>query len=337
MKDKSPLTYKQAGVDIDAGNQLVDQIKPLTRRTHTPEVMGNIGGFGALFDLGALNYEHPVLVSGTDGVGTKLKLAIDLNKHDTIGVDLVAMCVNDILTLGAKPLFFLDYYATAKLSPEVGANIIKGISEGCLQSGCALIGGETAEMPGIYKQDDYDLAGFCVGVVEKNKIIDNKNVKAGDVIIGLPSSGIHSNGFSLVHRVAENSDLALDESHLAPTKIYVKPVLNVLEKVNVHAMAHITGGGLSENIPRVLPDGLCANIDCNSWNTPEVFLTLQSKGNIEWNEMFRVFNMGIGFVLIVDSNDSEAALEMLNDDGAVVIGEISEDSNQQINLANMPK
>jgi phosphoribosylformylglycinamidine cyclo-ligase len=319
------LSYRDAGVNIDAGNAFVEKIKSSVASTKRPGVMGGFGGFGGCFELPE-GYQQPVLVSGTDGVGTKLKLAIELNKHDTIGIDLVAMCVNDILVLGAEPLYFLDYYATGKLDTEVAVSVVEGIAEGCRQSNAALIGGETAEMPGMYGKGDYDLAGFCVGVVEKQKIIDGSKVKPGDVMIAIASSGPHSNGYSLVRKIIEVSQAdinvsfgstgnTLGETLLAPTRIYVKSLHEVLPKFDIHAMAHITGGGLLENIPRVLPENTQAVIDKNSWQLPEIFRWLKENGNVEANEMYRTFNCGVGMVLITDANDVDAIISTLNQNG----------------------
>ena len=330
---KKSLSYRAAGVDIDAGNQLVERIKPHVARTMRPEVIGGLGGFGALFEIPLDRYRQPVLVSGTDGVGTKLKLALEMNKHDTIGIDLVAMCVNDILVLGAEPLYFLDYYATGHLDNDVASDVIKGIAEGCYQAGAALTGGETAEMPGMYGAGDYDLAGFCVGVVEKNAIIDGSRVEAGDVLVGLASSGPHSNGYSLVRKIIEVSGAKLDqdfhgttlgEALLAPTRIYVKAVRQLLEQVDIHAMSHITGGGLLENIPRVMPENTRAQIDASSWQLPPVFQWLQENGNVAQQEMYRTFNCGVGMVLVVNPEDADTAIEMLNAAGesAWRLGEI---------------
>lgn len=327
------LSYRDAGVDIDAGNQLIDRIKPYAASTRRPEVMGGLGGFGALFELPPGRYREPVLVAGTDGVGTKLKLAMQMQRHDTIGIDLVAMCVNDLIVQGAEPLFFLDYYATGRLNVEAAADVIKGIAEGCRQAGAALSGGETAEMPGMYQGDDYDLAGFCVGVVEKSRIIDGTRVAAGDVLIGLPASGPHSNGYSLIRKIVEISgaDLnapfggtTLGEALLAPTRIYVKPLLALFEQINVHALAHITGGGLLENLPRVMPADTLVVIERQSWQRPPVFDWLQEQGRVENEEMFRTFNNGIGMVLIVDNQDVEQTLALLQEQGEapVVIGRI---------------
>jgi len=318
------LSYRDAGVDIDAGAELVEQIKPHVARTMRPEVMGGLGGFGALFEVPLDRYQKPVLVSGTDGVGTKLKLAMQMNRHDTIGIDLVAMCVNDILVLGAEPLYFLDYYATGKLDNAVAADVIKGIAEGCHQAGAALTGGETAEMPGMYSEGDYDLAGFCVGIVEKEQIIDSSKVEAGNVLIGIASSGPHSNGYSLIRKVLEvsNADLGqpcgnqtLGEALLAPTRIYVKSIHALLEEIDVHAMSHITGGGLLENLPRVMPENTRAKINASSWQMPEVFKWLQQQGNIDLQEMYRTFNCGIGMVLVVNAEDADAAIDVLNKAG----------------------
>jgi phosphoribosylformylglycinamidine cyclo-ligase len=327
------LTYQDAGVDIDAGNELVERIKPAIKSTHRPGVIGSIGGFGGLFAFDKDKYQEPVLVSGTDGVGTKLKLAIESGNHETVGIDLVAMCVNDILVLGAEPLFFLDYYATSQLDVEVASKVIKGIARGCELSGAALIGGETAEMPGMYAKEDYDLAGFCVGVADKAKIIDGTNVKAGQHLIGLASSGVHSNGYSLVRKVIEVGNIELDNKLdgkklidilLEPTRIYVKSVLAILQKHTVHAMVHVTGGGLTENIPRVLPKDVSALISNNAWTRPVIFDWIQEHGNISTAEMLKTFNCGIGFVMCVDASQSTAILNSLQELGeqAFVIGEI---------------
>ncbi len=334
--DKTPptsLSYRDAGVDIDAGNQLVERIKPIARATRRPGVLDGIGGFGALFEIPTDRYRQPVLVSGTDGVGTKLKLAMMIGKHDTIGIDLVAMCVNDLIVAGAEPLYFLDYYATGKLSLDLAEAVISGIGEGCQRAGCALAGGETAEMPGMYGGDDYDLAGFCVGVVEKSKILDGSRVAAGDVLIGLAASGPHSNGYSLIRKIIEVSgaDLSqafdgstLGEKLLEPTRIYIKPLLTLLAKVDVHALAHITGGGLLENLPRVMPAGTRAVIDSNSWQRPAVFDWLQKQGNVTNDEMYRTFNCGVGMVLCVHEANAEQTLAILTEQGesASIIGRI---------------
>ncbi|MDZ4350109.1 MAG: phosphoribosylformylglycinamidine cyclo-ligase [Xanthomonadaceae bacterium] len=316
------MTYRDAGVDIDAGNALVERIKPMARRTFRPEVMGGLGGFGALFDLSG-RYRQPVLVSGTDGVGTKLKLAQRLGRHDSIGIDLVAMCVNDILVQGAEPLFFLDYFATGKLDIEVAASVVDGIARGCELAGCALIGGETAEMPDMYAPGEYDLAGFTVGAVEKDHLLDGSRVRAGDAIIGVASSGPHSNGYSLIRRIIERAGEPFDldlggttlaDALMAPTTIYVKPMLELLRDQNLHGLSHITGGGLSENIIRVVPDGLGIDIDASAWQKPTVFDWLQTEGQVSDAEMWRTFNCGIGFVLIVDQADRaglDAALNAL--------------------------
>ena len=327
------LSYKDAGVDIHTGNELVERIKGDVKRTNRSEVMGGLGGFGALCAL-PTKYKEPILVSGTDGVGTKLRLAIDLNKHDTIGQDLVAMCVNDLIVQGAEPLFFLDYYATGKLDVDVAASVIKGIADGCEMSGCALVGGETAEMPGMYHEGDYDLAGFCVGVVEKSEIIDGTAVKTGDTLIALGSSGAHSNGYSLIRKVLEVSganpaDLLegkpLSEHLLAPTKIYVKSILQLIKQTEVHAIAHLTGGGFWENIPRVLPNNTKAVIDESSWQWPAIFNWLQEKGNISRYEMYRTFNCGVGMVIALPEKEVETALALLEQasEKAWVIGKIA--------------
>ena len=329
------ISYRDAGVDIDAGNTLVERIKPIVKNTFRPGVVTGLGGFGALFELPLDRYQQPILVSGTDGVGTKLKLALELKRHDTIGIDLVAMCVNDIIVTGAEPLFFLDYYATGKLDVDVAVDVVKGIARGCELSGAALTGGETAEMPGMYAEDDYDLAGFCVGIVEKSRIIEAGRVKPGDVLIGMASSGPHSNGYSLIRKVLEvsNSDLkqpladtTLGEALLAPTRIYVKPLLELHNKIDIHAMAHITGGGLPENLPRVLPEGTKAVIDANSWERPQVFNWLQQQGNIEESEMLRTFNCGVGMVICVAEQDADQTLETLSQAGETVwrLGHIEE-------------
>ncbi|MEP3351171.1 MAG: phosphoribosylformylglycinamidine cyclo-ligase [Marinomonas sp.] len=335
--DKPSISYKDAGVDINAGNQLVERIKGVSKKTRRPEVMGGLGGFGALTRL-PTKYKNPILVSGTDGVGTKLRLAMDLNQHDTIGIDLVAMCVNDLVVAGAEPLLFLDYYATGKLDIDVAANVVTGIGEGCLQAGCALVGGETAEMPGMYHDGDYDLAGFCVGVVEEDSIIDGSKVKSGDTLIALGSSGPHSNGYSLIRKILEvsNADLtqtidgvALKDALMEPTRIYVKSILKLMESISVNALAHITGGGLLENIPRVLPEDAAAKIDATSWKRPAVFDWLQEQGNVEQEEMYRVLNCGVGMVLAIDADKAEQALSILKAEGeeAWVIGEICPRNN----------
>lgn len=322
---KPSISYKDAGVDIDAGNALIDRIKHVAKRTSRPEVMGGLGGFGALCEIPA-GYRQPVLVSGTDGVGTKLRLAMDLGKHDSIGIDLVAMCVNDLVVCGAEPLFFLDYYATGKLNIDVAAQVVSGIGAGCELAGCALVGGETAEMPGMYEGEDYDLAGFCVGVVEKSEIIDGSRVQAGDVLLALPSSGPHSNGYSLVRKIIEVAGVDINQVSLedqpladllmAPTRIYVKALLQLIKQTgSVKAMAHITGGGLLENIPRVLPADTGARIDLDSWERPAVFNWLQEQGNVDENEMHRVLNCGVGMVICVAREDAPEALKVLNEAG----------------------
>jgi phosphoribosylformylglycinamidine cyclo-ligase len=316
-----PLTYKDAGVDIDAGNELVERIKPLVKRTLRPEVLAGLGGFGGMFALPPGRYREPVLVSGTDGVGTKLMLAQHLDRHDTIGIDLVAMCVNDVLVQGAEPLFFLDYFACGKLDIDVASAVIEGIAEGCLQAGAALIGGETAEMPDMYKEGEYDLAGFTVGAVEREKLIDGSDIVAGDAIIGIASSGPHSNGYSLIRKVLErspNSEIdgsPASERLLAPTRIYVKPILALMESIPVKGLAHITGGGITENIPRVLHDAVDAEIDTNSWARGPVFDWLAEHGNIASGEMRRTFNCGVGMVVIVDSADAEKTVNILGEQG----------------------
>jgi len=338
----SGLSYRDAGVDIDAGNSLIERIKPHAKRTLRPEVIGGLGGFGALFELPLDRYKQPVLVSGTDGVGTKLKLAMEMNKHDTIGIDLVAMCVNDLIVGGAEPLFFLDYYATGHLEVDAAADVIKGIADGCELSGCALSGGETAEMPGMYQHGDYDLAGFCVGVVEKSAIIDGSKVQAGDAILGIASSGPHSNGYSLVRKVLEVSGAKLsDDFHgrplgevlLEPTRIYVKPLLELFTKVEVHALAHITGGGLPENLPRVLPGNCRATIDSKAWQRPAIFDWLQQQGNIADSEMYRTFNCGIGMTVVLPEAEVATAIATLEAAGETVtlIGRIEQhDGGEQV-------
>ena len=333
MPDTRPITYRDAGVDIDAGDALVERIKPAVKRSLRPEVLGGLGGFGALVEVPLDRYRRPVMVSGTDGVGTKLRLAIETGRHDTIGIDLVAMCANDVVVQGAEPLFFLDYFATGRLQVDVAERVIKGIVEGCLQAGCALVGGETAEMPGMYEGDDYDLAGFCVGLVEKDRIIDGSQTRAGNVILGLASSGPHSNGYSLVRRLLAVSGATpatmldgtpLYDLLLAPTRIYVKSVLAVLAELPVHAIAHITGGGPSGNIPRTLPDGLEAVLEERAWPRPAVFDWLERTGRIERDEMHRTFNCGLGMTLTVAAADADRALDILRRCGeqASVVGEV---------------
>ncbi len=334
MPDSRPaVTYRDAGVDIDAGDELVERIKPHVRRTLRAEVMGGLGGFGALVRVPLERYRRPVLVSGTDGVGTKLRLAIDTGHHDTIGIDLVAMCANDVVVQGAEPLFFLDYYATGRLDVEVAERVIAGIAEGCVQAGCALVGGETAEMPCMYHGPDYDLAGFCVGIVEQDLLLDGSATRAGDVIIGLASSGPHSNGYSLIRKLLSISKAdagtkvdgrSLYELLLAPTRIYVKPLLALLAELPVHGLAHITGGGLLDNIPRVLPDGLEVRLDLRAWQRPAVFDWLQAAANLGTTEMHRTFNCGIGMTVFVPSDSAGQALARLRAQGetATVIGEV---------------
>ncbi|MDM7860770.1 phosphoribosylformylglycinamidine cyclo-ligase [Alteromonas sp. ASW11-36] len=345
--NKTGLSYKDAGVDIDAGNRLVERIKSVSKKTARAEVKGGLGGFGALCAL-PQKYKNPLLVSGTDGVGTKLRLAMDLNRHDTIGIDLVAMCVNDLIVQGAEPLFFLDYYATGKLDVDTAAAVVTGIGEGCLQSGCALIGGETAEMPGMYEGEDYDVAGFCVGVVEADDVIDGSKVAAGDALIALGSSGPHSNGYSLIRKILEvdNTDVtqklgerSIGDLLLEPTRIYVKSVLKLLESIDIHAISHITGGGFWENIPRVLPDNLAAHIDGNSWEWPAIFSWLQQAGNVDTYEMYRTFNCGVGLVIALPQSDIEQALNVLQAAGenAWHIGNIATKSDDQSVVINNAK
>jgi len=333
MTERAPVTYRDAGVDIDAGDELVERIKPRVKRSMRPEVLGGIGGFGALVEVPLDRYRKPVLVSGTDGVGTKLRLAIDTQRHDGVGIDLVAMCVNDVVVQGAEPLFFLDYYASGKLDVGVGERVIAGIVEGCVQAGCALVGGETAEMPGMYHGADYDLAGFCVGVVEKEAIIDGTKTRAGDVVLGLPSSGPHSNGFSLIRKILQvsaadiNANLdgaSLIDRLMAPTRIYVKPLLKLMSKLAPHGLSHITGGGLVDNIPRVLPDGLEVILERSAWQRNPVFDWLQRQGKVADAEMYRVFNCGIGMTVHVAAADAQRSIELLRDAGqeALVIGEV---------------
>ncbi len=347
QNSKHSLSYKDAGVDIDAGNALVDRIKHVAKRTRRPEVMAGLGGFGALCELPA-GYKEPVLVSGTDGVGTKLRLAMDLGIHDTIGIDLVAMCVNDLVVAGAEPLFFLDYYATGKLNVDTAAAVVEGIGQGCELAGCSLVGGETAEMPGMYEGEDYDLAGFCVGVAEKSEIIDGSAVKAGDTLIGLASSGPHSNGYSLIRKIIEVSganlqqalgDDTLATALMAPTRIYVKSILALMKQCKVNALCHITGGGLLENIPRVLPANTKAVIDTNSWQLSPVFNWLQQEGNVDRIEMYRTFNCGVGMVIAVASDRAEQALQALTELGenAWTIGHIASagDDEEQVELQGL--
>ena len=331
---KNSLSYKDAGVDIDAGTQLVERIKPIAKRTQRAGVLSGLGGFGSFFELPLDRYQKPVLVSGTDGVGTKLKLAMMLNKHDTIGIDLVAMCVNDIIVTGAEPLFFLDYYATGKLNVDVASDVIAGIGKGCELAGAALVGGETAEMPGMYHGEDYDLAGFSVGIAEKDNIIDGAEVAVGDILIGLASSGAHSNGYSLIRKVIELQDdlnqtldnKPLTDVLLEPTRIYVKTLLDLISKQPIHAIAHITGGGITENLPRVLPDNTVANVKLGSWPTLALFDWLQEEGNISDEEMLKTFNCGIGMVLCVAKDHVDAVLAQLESSGesAFIIGDIAQ-------------
>ena len=342
--EQEGLSYKKAGVDIDAANQSVEMIKKWVNRTRRPEVLADIGSFGGFFALNSQQYREPILVSGTDGVGTKLKIAQLVGVHDTVGIDLVAMCVNDILTHGAEPLFFLDYIALGKLTPELVENLVKGVSEGCVQAGCSLIGGETAEMPGFYKEDEYDLAGFTVGVVEKSKLINGSAIKDGDVLIGLPSSGIHSNGYSLVRKVLlEKAGLKLDEQLdgmsltlgellMTPTRIYVKPVLSLLNEVEIKGMAHITGGGLAENLQRIMPSGLGAVIDFDSLKIPYIFDLIARLGQVPREEMLRTFNMGTGFVIVVSPHHVNKALEHLCTSGEspILIGEVTSRESQVV-------
>jgi phosphoribosylformylglycinamidine cyclo-ligase len=346
LSNDKPITYKDAGVDIDAGNLFVDQIKPYVKETNRPEVLTDIGGFGGLFSLNSGKYKRPTLVAATDGVGTKLKLAFMLNQHDTVGIDLVAMCVNDIIVQGAEPLFFLDYLATAKLEPAQAVEVVKGIAEGCKQANCALLGGETAEMPGMYSAEEYDLAGFSVGVVDNDKIIDGSTITNGDQIIGIASTGLHSNGFSLARKVfldtmgldldsqPNDLDQPLGAELLTPTRIYVKSILNLLRDFNLKGIAHITGGGLLENIPRILPQQCKAVINRNSWEKPAIFEMLRKGGNIQEEEMYRTFNYGIGMTLVVPEKETEDILDRLSALGekAQVIGEILPAENAFVEL-----
>ncbi len=350
MTENKSLSYKDAGVDIDAGNALIEKIKGAAKRTRRPEVMAGLGGFGALFEL-PTGYKQPVLVSGTDGVGTKLRLALDHGKHDSVGIDLVAMCVNDLIVCGAEPLFFLDYYATGKLEIDTAAAVVNGIADGCELSGCSLIGGETAEMPGMYEGEDYDLAGFCVGIAEKSELIDGTQVAVGDKLIGLASSGPHSNGYSLIRKVLEvtNTDPAVEQLDgtplidllMEPTKIYVKPLLELIKNSQVNALAHITGGGLLENIPRVLPENAKAVIDTQAWKRPVVFDWLQKGGNIDEHEMHRTLNCGVGMVICVPADRAQEALDMLAASGetAFELGSISElaAGEEQVQLVGLSK
>lgn len=347
MSDQKSLSYKDAGVDIDAGNALIERIKGVAKRTRRPEVMTGLGGFASLFEL-PQGYKQPVIVSGTDGVGTKLRLAMDIGKHDTIGIDLVAMCVNDLIVGGAEPLFFLDYYATGKLNVDIAADVVSGIGDGCEMAGAALVGGETAEMPGMYEGEDYDLAGFCVGIAEKEEIIDGSKVAAGDTLIALASSGPHSNGYSLVRKIIEVSNADLDQdldgqplkdALIAPTKIYVKSVLKLINASDVHTLCHITGGGFQENIPRVIPETAKAVINTNSWDLPPVFKWLQEKGNVDAFEMYRTFNCGVGMIACVPADKADAAVALLNAEGeqAWIIGHIEDavEGEEQVDLQGL--
>ena len=349
MSDQKSLSYKDAGVDIDAGNALIERIKGVAKRTRRPEVMTGLGGFASLFEL-PQGYKQPVLVSGTDGVGTKLRLAMDMGKHDTIGIDLVAMCVNDLIVGGAEPLFFLDYYATGKLNVDIAADVVSGIGDGCEMAGVALVGGETAEMPGMYEGEDYDLAGFCVGIAEKEEIIDGSKVATGDTLIALASSGPHSNGYSLVRKIIEVSNADLDQdldgqplkdALIAPTKIYVKSVLKLINASDVHALCHITGGGFQENIPRVLPATAKAVINTNSWDLPPVFKWLQENGNVDAFEMYRTFNCGVGMIACVPADKADSAVALLNAEGeqAWIIGHIEDavEGEEQVDLVGINK
>ena len=343
MNQTKSATYRDAGVDIDAGNRLIDRIKPIVKATQRPEVLGGIGGFGGLFELATKNYSEPVLVSGTDGVGTKLRLAIDLKIHDTVGIDLVAMCVNDVIVAGAEPLFFLDYYGCGHLDEDTATAVISGIAEGCKQAGAALVGGETAELPGMYAADDYDLAGFCVGIVDKPDILDGSKIAPGDSIIGLASSGPHSNGYSLIRNILDASDATsatpwegstLGEALLTPTRIYVRSLLDLIKTSTVHGLAHITGGGIPENLVRVLNDDIDAVVNISTWERPAIFKWLQEQGNVAEAELLRTFNCGIGMMVIVPADTADAALASLQASGedAYLIGEIVAGNGQvQIN------
>lgn len=338
-----PINYKDAGVDVANGQKEVELIKKLVEKTQSENVLSKLGGFSGLFSLENLNIKNPVLVSGTDGVGTKVMLAQMMDKHDTIGIDCVAMCVNDILCQGAKPLFFLDYIACGKLVPEKMEKIVKGVADGCLQANSSLIGGETAEMPGLYKENDYDLAGFCVGIVDKEKIITGQKIKKGDHIFGLKSSGIHSNGYSLVRKIVlekeklsldekiEGLDTSLGEELLKPTKIYVKEILDLLEKIEINGLSHITGGGFYENIPRMIPDGLCAKIDVRNIPLPKIFSLLEKWGELDKKDMYETFNMGVGLVFAVDKKDIEKVKEIIDEDELLDLGEVIE-NDEKIDL-----
>lgn len=338
-QNHNSLNYKSAGVDIEAGNELVERIKPIAARTRTPGVLAGLGGFGSMFELPLDRYQNPILVSGTDGVGTKLKLAIESGIHNTVGIDLVAMCVNDIIVQGAEPLFFLDYFATGKLDVDTAAAVIEGIGKGCEQAGAALVGGETAEMPGMYADGEYDLAGFCVGIVEKSKVIDGSQVKAGDKLIGIASSGPHSNGYSLVRKILNHSGAALTDAFdgrtleqvlLEPTRIYVKSLLSLMDQVPVHALAHITGGGITENLPRVLTNGISAQINLNAWELPAIFKWLQMQGNVSQADMLTTFNCGVGMIVVVPAEQENAAIRYLEQAGenAFAIGQLVESSGK---------
>jgi phosphoribosylformylglycinamidine cyclo-ligase len=339
MNQTKSVTYRDAGVDIDAGNRLVERIKPLVKATNREGVLGGIGGFGGLFQLDTAKFAEPVLVSGTDGVGTKLRLAIDLGIHDTVGIDLVAMCVNDVIVQGAEPLFFMDYYGCGHLDEETATTVVSGIAEGCRQAGAALIGGETAELPGMYARDDYDLAGFCVGIVDKPAIIDSTKVAPGDKIVGLASSGPHSNGYSLIRKILDESDLnaaspwentTLGEALLTPTRIYVQAILKLIQTASVHGIAHITGGGIPENLVRVLTPDVDAHIDVSAWERPAIFKWLQEQGNVAEAEILRTFNCGIGMMVIVPEAEVDNALQSLKSSGesAMVLGDIVPGSGQ---------
>lgn len=330
------LTYKKSGVDIDEGERFVRIISPMAKKTFKKEVMTDIGLFSAMFKLDLKRYKEPVLVSGTDGVGTKLRIAFMMDKHDTVGIDLVAMCVNDVLTVGAEPLFFLDYFATSKLDADKASKVIKGIVRGCEEAGCSLIGGETAEMPGFYQEGEYDISGFCVGVVERKRIIDGSKIKAGDAVIGIASNGLHSNGYSLVRKLffdikkikletyIPELGSTLGEELLKPTRIYVKAFMALKDSFGIKGMAHITGGGIPGNLPRILPDGTCANIRNGSWNIPEIFKLIEETGDVSEEEMRRTFNMGIGYIMVISEKESEEAISLLNNTGykAFIIGKI---------------
>ena len=347
MNNNRVTSYNDAGVSIDRGNELVERIKPVVTATARPGVMGGLGGFGALFDIAGLGYRHPVLVSGTDGVGTKIKLAEATGKHDTIGIDLVAMCANDLLVQGAEPLFFLDYYVCERLDVDIAEQVIRGITRGCELAGCALVGGETAEHPGAFPPGEYDLAGFCVGIVEKDRIIDGSGINAGDGLIGLASSGAHSNGYSLIRKVLKDSGTTLTDVFenstfaqvlLEPTRIYVKPVLKLLEQVPLKGIAHITGGGLLENLPRILPQGLTADIDCTAWQRPAIFNWLQTTGNISPLEMYRTFNCGVGMILVTEQDRVHSTIELLKAQGeeAWQIGQVNKSTGgRRVNFLNL--